>query len=277
MIIRLVTMRLSQFDKQIIKPDELEKLFELNPNKKESLQPIGNTDKKCLIVEDVLLNPYDVRDFLLTSAYIAGTNNLVEEKTGAPGMQQPIANQWVKPFAQYERELLWHHNICRKPIAWQDFSFYCNVFWPKMKANDSTYRPHVDPGEFAFNYFLSDDLNDDDGTAIYSMEIEGERWMDIRDMERRGRGAPHPETVSNMMQEKRVGAGKFDTWQRFEGDDMYKLEGVVPARFNCISAYSGSAFHSAYYNPDGYPEDHVRYSLVGMLSMKKVRNSFLTE
>ncbi len=260
-------LSLSDFDHKIITPNKLEKLFELNPNRKEYIETISPNfpQYKYIIVEDVLMNPYDVRNFLIESACIAGTNNLIPDKTGDPGMQQPIANEWVQPYALYLRSLLFHHRIYTKDIAWQDFCCYCNVFWKGMKAMDSNYRPHVDPGDFAFNLFLSDDLVEGEGTAMFSINVRGQKWMDVRDMEKKS--GLTPSTISSTMDINRIGAGVPDDWVSFQGDDVYNLEGVVPASFNSVSGYKGSIFHTAVYDHSKYPDDHVRYSLVSMLAL----------
>ena len=117
------------FKGQIIRPKDLETLFEINPNHKAYTKKIHpDWPYRYLMIDDVLVNPYDVRDFLIQSSYIAGTNNLVPDKTGAPGMQQPVANEWVKPFVLYLRSFLYHKKITSRPIEWQDFCCYCNVF-----------------------------------------------------------------------------------------------------------------------------------------------------
>ena len=52
------------FKGRIIRPDEIEKLFEINPNRKEYTQKLPDPwDHSYIIVEDVLVNPYDVKDF----------------------------------------------------------------------------------------------------------------------------------------------------------------------------------------------------------------------
>ena len=257
----------NDFKGRIIFPSELDTLFELNPNRKEYIGSISKDfpEARYVAVENALMNPYDVRDFLINSAYIAGTNNLVPDKTGAPGMQQPIANEWMKPYVQYLRDMLFKKKITSRNIQWQDFCCYCNVFWRDMKAIDSNYRPHVDPGDFAFNLFLSDDMHEDDGTAIFSINVEGQKWLDVREMEKKS--GLRPSTISQVMDINRVGAGVPDDWVWFTGDEVYNLEGVVPGGFNCISGYRGSMFHTANYNPAWYPEGHVRYSLVSMLAL----------
>ena len=101
------------FKGRIIRPDEMKSLFEINPNRKEYTVKLPDPwEHRYLVVEDVLVNPYDVKDFLIHSSYIAGTNDLIPDKTGAPGMQQPVANEWVKSFILYLRQLLYDHKIC---------------------------------------------------------------------------------------------------------------------------------------------------------------------
>lgn len=53
-------------DFNIITPDLLEKLFEINPNRKEYVEQVHPDfpQHKYLYVENVLVNPKDVRDFL---------------------------------------------------------------------------------------------------------------------------------------------------------------------------------------------------------------------
>lgn len=269
-------LTLKSFDGQIVTPDLLEKLFEINPNRKEYTEKISpEFDHRYICVENCLVNPYDVRDFLMNCSYITGTNDLMPTKTGAPGMQQPVANEWAKPYVQYLRNLLFHKKITTKKISWYDFSCYNNVFWKGMKSIDSNYRPHVDPGDFAFNLFLSDDLVDD-GTAVYSMNIEGTKWMDVRQLEKEGNY--RSSTIASLMSINRIGIGEVDEWELFKGDDVYELAGVVPGGFNTLSGYRGSVFHSAYYDPSKYPDGHVRYSLVAMLSITNpptARSSFI--
>lgn len=265
------------FDSRIVKPDDLEKLFELNPNRKEYVRKINDKHKHGYVfVEDVLVNPYDVRDFLIQSSYIAGTNNLVPDKTGAPGMQQPVANEWVKPFVLYLRSFLYHKKITSRPIEWQDFCCYCNVFWKGMMSMDSNYRPHVDPGDFAFNLFLSDDLVEGEGTAMFSITTDEGTFLDVKEMEEQLR----PSTISQIMDIGRSGSGNLTEWISFMGDDVYNLEGVVPAEFNCLSGYKGSYFHTAVYDPSKYPDGHYRYSLVAMLALTHPpagRSAFLSK
>lgn len=269
-------LTLKSFDGRIVTPDLLEKIFEINPNRKEYVEKISpDFDHRYVCVENVLLNPYDARDFLLNCSYITGTNDLIPTKTGAPGMQQPVANEWAKPYVQYLRNLLFHKKITTKNITWHDFSCYNNVFWKGMKSIDSNYRPHVDPGDFAFNLFLSDDLVDD-GTAVYSMNIEGTKWIDVRELEKEGNY--RSSTIASLMAINRMGIGKVDEWELFTGDEVYELEGVVPGGFNTVSGYRGSLFHSAYYDHLKYPDGHVRYSLVAMLSITNppsARSSFI--
>ena len=89
-------LSLDQFRDRIVTPERLEKLFELNPNRKEYIEKMSpDFDYRYIVIEDALMNPYDVRDFLINGAYMAGTNDLNPTKTGAPGMQQPVANEWA--------------------------------------------------------------------------------------------------------------------------------------------------------------------------------------
>lgn len=266
-------------DFNIITPDLLEKLFEINPNRKEYVEEVhpDYPQHKYLYVENVLMNPKDVRDFLQKASYICGTNDLIPDKTGAPGMQQPIANEWTKPFLMYLRSVLFHKKIYTKNLTWYDFSCYCNVFWNTMMSIDSNYRPHIDPADMAFNLFLSENCSND-GTSIFSMELDGESWIDLRELEKKS--LIPPARVSAAMDWNRVGNGIPDKWCCFEGDDVYTLRKVIPAEFNCLSAYKGSHFHTAHYDTSQYPDDYVRYSLVSMLALSlppKGANPFLTK
>lgn len=266
------------FKGRLIRPKEIESLFEINPNRKQYTEKIHpDWDYQYVMVEDALVNPYDVKDFLINSSYVCGTNDLIPDKTGAPGMQQPVANEWLKPYVQFLRQVLYDLKITKRDITWYDFNLYCNVFWKNMKAIDSNYRPHVDPGDFAFNHFLSDDLDEGEGTAVYIINMpDGQRQMDIRHLEKHS--GIHPRVISMRMDQGRVGEGVIDDWQTFKGDDVYDLAGIVPARFNCISGYKGSLFHTAVYDPSKYSDDHIRYSLVAMLAVTdplNTTNSFI--
>ena len=268
------------FKGQIIRPKDLETLFEINPNHKAYTKKIHpDWPYRYLMIDDVLVNPYDVRDFLINSSYICGTNDLVPDKTGAPGMQQPVANAWMKPYVQFLRQVLFDEKITHRDITWYDFSLYCNVFWKNMKAIDSNYRPHVDPGDFAFNLFLSDDLDESDGTNMFIINMpDGQRQMDARHLEKKCR--IHPRIITQRMDQGRIGEGLIDDWKLFDGDDVYDLAGRAPARFNCITGYQGSLFHTAAYDPRKYSDDHVRYSLVAMLSVTDktpVNTPFITQ
>ena len=268
------------FKGQIIRPKDLETLFEINPNHKAYTKKIHpDWPYRYLMIDDVLVNPYDVRDFLINSSYICGTNDLVPDKTGAPGMQQPVANAWMKPYVQFLRQVLFDEKITHRDITWYDFSLYCNVFWKNMKAIDSNYRPHVDPGDFAFNLFLSDDLDESDGTAMFIINMpDGQRQMDVKHLEKKF--GIHPRIISQRMDQGRVGEGLIDDWKLFDGDDVYDLATIVPAEFNCVSGYQGSLFHTAAYDPSKYSEDHVRYSLVAMLSVTDktpIKTPFITQ
>ena len=275
-------LSISDFSERFVTDDSLKKLFELNPNRKEYTEVItpDYPQYKYLFVENLHLNPYDIRDYLMNSSYIASTNLLVKEKTGAPGMQQPIGNEWVKHYLLYCRESLLNHKITKKAIRWQDFQCYCNIFWASMQSMNSNYRPHVDPGDMAFNYFLSDDLDSSDGTGMYSINIDGQEWMDVRhlqaDVEKRPDRDQFLKKLEKVLDKGRVGIGKTTNYKRFDGDENFTLKGVVPSGFNCLSAYRGSVYHSAFYDPTKYPEDHCRYSLVAMLAltMPGVGNSF---
>lgn len=82
-------LTLGDFDSRVVTPERLEKLFAINPNRKEYVEKISpDFDLRYIAVENCLVNPYDVRDFLINSSYITGTNDLMPTKTGAPGMQQ---------------------------------------------------------------------------------------------------------------------------------------------------------------------------------------------
>jgi len=267
------------FKGRIVTPESQSKLFELNPNRKaytKKLHP--DWDTMYMMVEDVLMNPYDVRDWLIQASLLVGTNDLIPDKTGAPGMQQPVANEWMKDYVMFLRQCLYHLNITHRQISWYDFNCYTNCFWRNMKSIDSNYRPHVDPGDFAFNLFLSDDLHEDDGTAMYAIKMpDGQRWMDCRKMEKIS--GIHPNTTSMRMDQGRIGEGLIDEWKYFKGDEIYDWIGVAPARFNSVSGYRGSIFHSAAYDPTNYDDDHVRYSLVTMLTLTAPvngRSSFIS-
>lgn len=266
-------LSISDFSDQIVDDEKQKKLFELNPNRKEYTEVISKDfpDYKYLFIENMYQNPYDIRDYLMRSSYICSTNILSKEKTGAPGMQQPVANDWVKHFLIYCTELLRKHQITKKDILWQNFQCYCNVFWTKMQSMNSNFRPHVDPGDLAFNYFLSDDLGPEAGTAMYSIKVMGEEYMDVRHMQKAVTGRRDEDRfmmeLTNAMSSGRSGSGESVTYRTFEGDQWFTKKGVVPYGFNCLSAYRGSVYHSANYDVGKYPEDHCRYSLVAMLAM----------
>lgn len=266
-------LSISDFSARIVDDEVQKKLFELNPNRKEYTEVITKDfpQYKYLFIENMYKNPYDIRDYLMNSSYIASTNLLSNERTGAPGMQQPIGNEWVKHFLQYCRDLLVNHKITKKEILWQQFQCYCNVFWTRMQSMNSNFRPHVDPGDMAFNYFLSDDLGPEAGTAMYSININGEEYMDVRHMQKAVTGRRDEDRflmeLENAMSAGRVGTGRAVSYKTFEGDKWFTKKGVVPYGFNCLSAYRGSVYHSADYEVSKYPEDHCRYSLVAMLTL----------
>ena len=261
-------LTLDDFQKRIVRPDERASLFEINPNRKEYVELLDKRwpETKYLLCEDVLVNPYDVRDFLMESSYCTGTNDLIPDKTGAPGMQQPISNEWCKEYVQYLRELVAKFRITRKKVTWYDFSTYTNVFWKGMKAIDSNYLPHVDPSDMAFNLFLSDDLVKEEGTAFFRMNVDGDEFNDIKLYHKQG-GRVHPRVISHRMDQCRIGAGIVDEWRYFRGNEVYEQIGVIPAVFNGLSAYRGSVFHTACYDPNWYPDGHARFSLVAMLAL----------
>ena len=271
-------LTLGDFDSRVVTPERLEKLFAINPNRKEYVEKISpDFDLRYIAVENCLVNPYDVRDFLINSSYITGTNDLMPTKTGAPGMQQPVANEWVKPYVSYLRKLLFDWKITTKSMTWHDFSCYNNVFWKGMQSIDSNYRPHVAHSDFAFNLFLSDDLVND-GTAMYSINVEGTKWLDVRLLEKQG--GYRSSTIASLMDVGRDGVGKMSSWECFQGDEVYNLEGIVPAGFNVCSGYRGSVFHTAYYDDKQYNDGHVRYSLVAMLALTNPpanKSSFITK
>lgn len=275
-------LSISDFSGRIVTDESQKKLFELNPNRKEYTAVISKDfpQYKYLFIENLYQNPYDIRDYLMNGSYIASTNLLSKQKTGAPGMQQPVANDWAKHFLLYCVELLRNHKITQREIRWQDFQCYCNVFWTKMQSMNSNFRPHVDPGDLAFNYFLSDDLESEAGTAMYSITINDEEYMDVRDMQKAVTGRRDEDRfmmeLENAMSAGRAGTGNPVPYQTFDGDKWFTKKGVVPYGFNCLSAYRGSVYHSANYEVDKYPEDHCRYSLVAMLalSMPGVGSSF---
>ena len=260
-------LTLDAFKNRIITPEIRESLFELNPNRKEYTEYIDPKYKetKYLLCDDVLMNPYDVRDFLINASYCTGTNDLIPTKVGAPGIQQPICNEWCKEYVQYLNGLVQKFKITSKTVTWYDFSCYCNLFWKGMKSINSNYYPHVDPSDMAFNLFLSDDLDEREGTAFFRINVQGEEFNDIRLYEKIAQ--LHPRVITQRMDQGRVATGEVDDWQYFQGDECYTQLGVIPARFNCISAYRGSIFHTACYDPAWYPEGHLRYSLVSMLSI----------
>ena len=101
-----------------------------------------------------------------------------------------------------------------------------------MKSIDSNYRPHVDPGDFAFNLYLTDDMVDD-GTAMYSLNVGSKKFMDVREMQENAE--LRSSTIASIMDIDRVGVGQLDDWKCFKGDDVYNLECVVPGAFNHIS------------------------------------------
>ena len=266
-------LSISDFSDQIVNDEKQKKLFELNPNRKEYTEVIAKDfpEYKYLFIENMYQNPYDIRDYLMHSSYIASTNLLSEAKTGAPGMQQPVANDWVKHFLLYCTELLTKHKITKRDILWQNFQCYCNVFWAQMKSMNSNFRPHVDPGDLAFNYFLSDDLPSTAGTAMYSINILGKEYMDVRHMQKEVTGSRNESRfmieLENAMSAGRAGTGTAVPYQTFDGDKWFTKKGVVPYGFNCMSAYRGSVYHSADYDVSKYPDDHCRYSLVAMLAL----------
>ena len=261
-------LTIDQFEKRIVTPELRASLFELNPNRKEYVEYLNKEwpETRYLLCEDVLVNPYDVRDFFMNAAYCTGTNDLIPDKTGAPGMQQPISNEWCQEYVQYLRDLLTKFKITRQKVTWYDFSCYTNVFWKGMKAIDRNQLPHVDPSDMAFYLFLSDDMVKEEGTAFFRMNVEGDEFNDIKLYSKHG-GRVHPRVISHRMDQCRIGAGIVDDWRYFRGNDIYEPIGVIPAIFNGISAYRGSVFHTACYDPDWYPDGHARFSLVSMLAL----------
>ena len=263
---------LNGFNFRKMTSENLDKLFELNPNRREHIRPIsvessgafgigGYQYAVCeyIFVEDVLMNPYDVRDFLISSSYVC-------EQNGAPGMQQVIANDWVRPYLKYLYYLLHVKNIVKEGrMGMNHFAAYTNVFWKEMPCRDINYhRPHIDPGDYAFNLFLSDTFDEDDGTAVYSLTHNYEKWVDVIEMES-GCGL-RLEEIYKMMYPEEFGVRGMDKWKCFKGDKDYALEGIIPAQFNCISGYKGSLFHSPHYDISKYPDGHLRYSLVSMVA-----------
>ena len=61
-----------------------EKLLNLTLTERNTSKMSPDFDYRYIVIEDALMNPYDVRDFLINGAY-GGTNDLNPTKTGGPG------------------------------------------------------------------------------------------------------------------------------------------------------------------------------------------------
>ncbi len=242
---------------------------------------------KFMYIGNLLENPLDLRNLLTKFPAEKKQDSAIEaEKEGgksfsnskAPGMQQPIERQLMPALGNELFFLAKRLNFLKfkqEAVTWK---YFTNCFYPKMKAYNRNYLPHMDPFTYAANIFLTE--SEDSGTTffrVYNPETDKfyynmsqcmapsctedgtRRWYVDNLKERYGyneKGTPERPIVAP------IDVGVED-WKFFKGDDFYDGYLHLPARFNTMSFYRGNRWHSASFDAEN--AETTRYSLVGVI------------
>ena len=267
---------------------ELLEMSRFNPMDQMDIHVDERYGTKFMYIGNLLENPLDLRNLMTKfpaerkqdSALEADDLNGGKSFSGskAPGMQQPIERQLMPAFGNELFFLAKRLNFLkfkREAVTWK---YFTNCFYPKMQSFNKNYLPHMDPFSYAANVFLTE--SEDSGTTFFRVHCPiddkwyynmndfmapsatksgARRWYVDQVKERYGyneKGDPKQPIVQPI-------ESGIEDWVYYQGDDFYDGYLHLPARFNTMSFYRGSRWHSATF--DAANAETTRYSLVGVI------------
>jgi hypothetical protein len=222
-------------------------IFEINPLHKITITEIGNCKSKLIEVEDFLLYPTEVRDFLISLPRQDAVMPQGRRPMGFfPGYQTYLTYDlfYLNSFMDYLCKNYFESNIRRPSWSFQ------TVQSDKLSYAQSSY-PHSDAGSMAGNLFLntSDEIEDESGTAFYRFNETGEEAFFPNNFlyrkKKYGFAEPNLELVP---------------FAPIKDNENWSQYYVSKQQWNKLNVYEGALFHSVYIKPNTYV-DHSRMTM----------------
>ena len=242
-----------------IKIYDVDKVFELNPDMKISMQYIGKEKLPLIIIDDFYKNPELVRDLLISSPVPKNTS---EFQGGYPGLRVTLDTFITsKKFQQNYSDILKFYFGFDFDLIVDRESFIGNVFdgsGPASKYNNQT--PHVDPAAVASIVYLNTDDEEVGGTSIYRHRESNLPFFPSSDFHFNW-WCEHLSRVEgkNIDEIKQREAERFEKFggsifkpsktqknmHILESNEEWEILSTVDAKFNRLAGYIGGTLHSA--------------------------------
>lgn len=230
-----------------------------------------------ITIDNFFKNPHDIVEVLKKfpandkSNFYENIKTTEAKYNRPPGIQQLFPNSYLESlsfivyklmaeydYVPYDIETSGDYFMLGKQLS--QFIYYSNCLYPNMKQFEYNYLPHFDQSQFAFNIFLSEDV--EGGTAFYKLKHENKYYSTIGDI--------MDETDYDLklgLQNKLNAMNAHDensgvtNYDYFDDDDLFEKYHLIDYQFNRFCLYKGSFWHSIYYNSS--TATNARYSIAG--------------
>lgn len=208
-----------------------------------------------IIVDDFLKRPDEFREFL--EKYPHWENKIDDTGFSRPGRSALIPLIAGKFIANY---LSPYFGLDSFGIH----SVYTNCMNGNMKVCERSKLPHTDGiglNFLATNIFLSKTCEGGTGFWSYDNGHSENPYISMH----------HLNSFDQKECIKKTESKILTDWEQYDSIDVWKLDYVLPQKYNRFFVYSGSLFHNPYIKPNTYI-DEDRFSFVTMLNASESYN-----
>ena len=256
---------------------DLDNIFELTDNPQINKKVDEESGLKYVTIHNFFERPDSVIDFLKHIPSEDRTESIMKDKftymaSNAPGFQQPLESKLVAKLGDSIYKIgkeTGLHKYEREQIT---LNYYTNTCYPKMKACQNNWLPHIDPFSLACNMYLTQ--NNDTGTSFLRfVTTDGKKFYNSMQL---GKSKRACEEFSEKYEKNRdqwtkngIEGTDISDWVYYIGDSIdeplprFERYTYIKADRNMASLYRGSRWHCISYDADTEPD--IRYSLVGII------------
>lgn len=223
-----------------------DEITELNEGAEFSLEIISN--RAFIIVDNFLKRPDDFKELLYNHPH--WDNYVTEDGFSRPGKSALLPNKCGNFMGKYLDQFFGLDKLT-------PFSVYTNCLNGNMQVAERCMYPHIDGKNnncIASTIFLNE--NSLGGTAFWSLDngLHQEPMISMH----------HLNSFDKKNLLRRTSNNILTSWKQHTHIDEWKMDCILPQKYNRFVAYSGRLFHNPYIEEDWYC-DEDRFSFVTML------------
>lgn len=252
-------------DFTIFTQDVIDKTFEISDKAEEHIHINKASTMKWGCIKNFYKDPVAVKEFLQKFPVVT------QNATQSPGLQQHFPMPAMTALSKVYDYLYGILSKYRYPInarvsldntqSYSDWQTYCNTHWKHMDISAVSMIPHVDPFNYAFNIWLTDD--NPAGTEFYYHQTNSEHPAAYTQSKITGPGTTARACSINGNYLPAISGNwdpdKIDTFFVERGWHRYL---TIEPEYNSCTFYPSLFFHKPEWDSRNYKEDLLRYSQV---------------